>query len=377
MRLIAIGDIHISDNIPYSSQTNDRLQNELMGAMNQVMVVCKEEDINHVVVAGDIFDRIDISPREMEAFKKFVRMAQDHDVQLFMISGNHEVDEEGNAVIKGLAELMGFKHAATPTLITPPCGHKWMNVSVGHDFELCLFDYHHLQQELFDDIRKALKASETDTRIFVGHQPVETMLMSNSIACTYGVPAVWFDSAGIIGKNFNISIMGDFHRTQYLPDGGIYTGSLIQNSFKDEGSTPSYHIVDTVKKTITSKPIKCPRFHVIRIVEGRAGGPDYDALTKGGYIRISMIGTKEFVEGFNLDELKEKIIDEYSPIKLMLANPTITCSIPKVEDMFVTRLMSDEELVERIIKKKETELPEKMLYEAGVKYLRRAREDKK
>jgi hypothetical protein len=97
-------------------------------------------------------------------------------------------------------------------------------------------------------------------------------------------------------------------------------------------------------------------------------------ITNNGYIRISVIGTQSYVDSININKVRDEIIEKYTPKKILLSNPTVTCSVPKLESMVVSRLMNDEELVDKIISTGNSLLPDKLLYDTGIKYLRRARE---
>jgi DNA repair exonuclease SbcCD nuclease subunit len=370
MKFIACGDLHISEKMPYSNKGQDRCY-ELLSAWNQVCIEARRQQIRHIVITGDIFDDINVSPRAMEVFDTIVN--QSSDITKIIVSGNHEIDEEGNSVIKSIAHMARHLNLISPS----PC-EKNTVVHFRNDTDLFLFDYHHSYQELKASIRESLRMSDAEYKIFIGHQPIEGMEMREAKFCTHGLPKKWFEKKGIIEKNFDLVLMGDFHRMQILKGKveGYYTGSLIQNSFRDEGSTPGFLIVNLDGEYSTEVkivPIRCPQFHTVRFIEGKPE-PDLRYLTKGGYIKITIIGTQKYVDSINIRRINDEIIGKYEPIKVLLSNPTITCSIPEIKDMTVSRLMSDGELVEKIISTdEESTLPDKLLYDVGIKYLKQAK----
>ena len=124
---------------------------------------------------------------------------------------------------------------------------------------------------------------------------------------------------------------------------------------------------------VTFYPTHCPRFQTLRFTEGKPE-PDLRTLTEGGYVKITVIGTQEYIDSLEMAEIKAKVLEDYKPINLIMSNPTITGSIPTTDEVAVSRLMSDEELVEKIIATDESSmLPDKLRYDVGVKYLRRAK----
>lgn len=367
MKLIACGDIHITDKMPYSSKESDR-SDQLLNAWGQMINKANEEEIKIIIITGDTFDDINVSPRAFEIFTLMLTMAQGKEI--IIIAGNHECDEEGNAIVKQMGNFI------STGIVSVEPGMKYSVIRADKDHDFLLFDYHHSHYELNVSIRKALRESGMPYKIFVGHQPIEGMEMRDSVLCTHGIPKKWFKKNGLIGKNFSLVLMGDFHRPQSLKGDieGYYTGSLIQHSFKDEKGESSFLVVDTEEGTVEAIPIDAPKFHTLRFIEGKKR-PDPKALTKGGYIKIIMIGTQEYIDSIDIKEVTEKIVDEYKPIKLLVSNPTITDSIPSVSEVSVSRLMNDEELVEKIISNDQgSTLPDKLRYDTGIKYLRRVRE---
>jgi DNA repair exonuclease SbcCD nuclease subunit len=370
MKFMVCGDLHITDKMPYSSKQNDRSK-ELEAAWGEVCKAARKESIEHIIIVGDVFDDISVSPKAFATFSKMMEMSKG--IHKIMVAGNHEIDEEGNALIK---ELGDYEKDLAITCPLPK--HKSRCFPISDDADLLMFDYHHSYTDLKVSIRDTLRKSKAAYKIFVGHQPVEGMEMRDAMICSHGIPKVWFKKNGIIAKNFDMVLMGDFHRMQILKGDveGYYTGSLIEHSFRDEGGDASFLIVNLdgeYSAEVKFEYTNSPKFHTVRFIEGKLE-PDLRRLTKGGYVKIIVIGMQEYVDSIDLEEIRKEIIEKYSPISMITSNPTITCSIPRPEEMAVSRLMNDEELVEKIISTDKSKLPDKLRYDVGIKYLRRARE---
>lgn len=369
MKFISIGDVHISDNLPFSSNAHDRLWLELVPALSQVAEYAIDNDINSIVIAGDVFDSINISPKEFQAFSQFMGMTEG--MYKYIIAGNHDSDEAGNAITK---------HMSDSRVRTPPVNKKWSVEYLCDDTDLLLFDFHHSELDLIASIRLALRAARKGRRrIFVGHQAVAGAKLRHETISTVGIPGDWFANytdiggAGIIGKNFELVIMGDYHLHQKIP-GGFYTGSLVPLSFRDESSVPAFHVIDTDHlNTMVSHPIKTPLFHMVKFVEGKEL-PDLHGIPKGAYVRVVFIGSKQWVEAHDVKKITDLIIQYAVPLKLMVSEPTITSS-DDVKHTTFSSIMTDEELVRKVIDaERELTIHEGLLYEQGVKYLKLARE---
>ena len=369
MKFIVCGDIHITDKMPYSSKQNDRSK-ELEAAWSEVCKAAREENIKYIVIVGDVFDDINASPKSFAIFSKMMEMSKG--IHKIMVAGNHEVDEDGNAIVK---ELGDYEKDLSITCPLPE--HKSRCFPISDDADLLMFDYHHSYADLKISIREMLRKSKAAYKIFVGHQPIEGMEMRDTMLCTHGIPKSWFKKNGIIAKNFDMVLMGDFHRMQILKGDveGYYTGSLIQQSFRDEGGDNSFLIVDLdgeYSAEVSFRYTHAPKFHTLKFVEGKID-PDIRELSKNCYVKITVTGTQEYIDSINIEEVKKEVIEKYEPISLIVSNPTITGSIPAIENSSVSRLMSDEELVDKIVSSDISILPDKLRYDVGIKYLRRAR----
>ena len=373
MKFIACADLHITDKMPYSDDKNDR-QNELLNAWKEVCDCAREHGSNTILIAGDVFDDINISPKAFDIFSAMLDISKG--MTKIVISGNHETDESGGAFVKTLAHIPSIDTG----IISPSSKISgWRIVSL-YNVDLVIFDFYNSFTNLLIGIREALKKTNPNKiKIMVGHQSVVGMEMRNSTICTQGIPQNWFNRKGIIGENFDLVLMGDFHKAQKLKSDveGYYLGSLIQHSFRDEGTTPSFRLIDIQENKISTKQINinCPKFHTIQFIEGKLE-PNLDVISKNGYIRVTIVGTQSYIDSKPTNKLKELIELKCKPKKLMISNPTVTCSVPTLETVAVSRLMNNEELIEKIISTDNNKLPTKLLYYVGIKYLKRSQQYK-
>jgi len=374
MKFIAMADIHAKEFLPHSKADDSRTQYELKPAIRKALGYARTHNIAMLIVAGDFFDNVSLNPTEMEFFNWFCKQAKRCSVTVYCVSGNHEIDEKGNSAIKVLGK--------NKSCFITPKGKSSLLWAEDGETVIHLVDYCHTLED-FGNCINALQEKVNSLRrikgkqILVAHQPIEGGLMRKKGKGTKslgGIPMSWFKKGGIL-RFYDYQIFGDFHHGQNIVGGkGIYTGSVLQVDFRDEDNDNCFHVFDTNKDKMLIKSINydSPKFHTIQIKEGEK--PDYSYITKRSYIRIMLIGSKKWVKGFNVEVLKSYLVDEYSPTRIMVSEPVVLDKYKEVKKGTVRKTMTDEEIVSEVVKKANNdEIPDKLLYETGIKYLRLAR----
>lgn len=358
MKLIAIADVHISSKLPYAPKGYNRLFEEVLPTLHNVVEYAKEKRINNIFILGDFFDSISISPMEHMVLRSFINRAMGSGIQLMAIAGNHEVDEAGNAIVHSTREIISIK------------GYFY---KIMDGVAFCAIDFCRSIAEFKFSLKKVIEKTKPP-RVLLAHQAVEGAWF-NSIKSINGIPEKWFSKKGIIGKNFDYCMFGDFHRPQPLPhDAGIYIGNLTQNDFKDEGNNPQFVVLDTDTLKATPVPSGAVTFHTMQITNS---GIEFEEPKGKCYIRIKINGKKEFVHSIDTDRIIKKLNKKYRPISIILTPPSITDRHAKpIATRHITKKdLTDEELVTTIIKRDKTPLvPTGLLYRFGVEYLKKARE---
>jgi DNA repair exonuclease SbcCD nuclease subunit len=369
MRFLVLADVHINENMPYNRKGHNRLEEEvypaLLGSIGQALI--RKVDI--IIIAGDLFDSIRVSPAELEILERYMLEVENSGIKdIIAIAGNHEVDESGKAVVHKLYKKEGLE-----------CyyGH-WVRTIQHSKKDIVSFfflDFCHTLRDVRVKLRDMIKSDVPGKRILIAHQPVEGAWFKATKSIN-GIPRTWFKKTGIIGKHFDFCVFGDFHKHQQLPyKKGIYVGNLTQNDFRDEDNPPQMVIVDTEDFSLEVIDSFAPTFHTLRIVQGFV--PDYSSIRKGSYIRVIVEGKKKFVREFDKDKLKKKLVAKYKPKMILMAEPTILANV-KAPRRKARRSVSDEELVSDVIRKdSDTTVSDRLLYDCGVNYLRKARNQKK
>jgi len=364
LKFIAFGDVHISDSMPFHSPGNNRLA-EINMALAKVVDYASTEKIKHIFVAGDTFDSFKVSPSEFQVFTRFVENLWLANLEANFINGNHEIDEGGNSLFNHLIRY--------PNIVSYPSIRR---LAID-DADFTMINYAHSTTEFIDQLEAFTNnPGVNDKQILIAHQPVQGRWFKLTKSRS-GLPKDLFKRKGIIGKNFDFSIFGDFHKHQWLPyKKGIYTGSLTQNDFRDEGGPTLFHVFDTDDlPNFESIDVQAPTFHIIHVSEGTR--IDFKAVKPNSYIRVVVTGTRAFLKAWDPARLLLRLEKKYAPKKINIQR-FATDKILIETGGGVKRNMGDEDMVNAIIEhSREENLSERAVYEKGIYYLRRAREKMK
>ena len=85
MKFLHLGDLHIGKKVNDFSMLEDQ-----KFVLNQALEVVKENNIEAVLISGDVFDRSVPSVYGLELFDNFLNMLNNLNVSVFIISGNHD-----------------------------------------------------------------------------------------------------------------------------------------------------------------------------------------------------------------------------------------------------------------------------------------------
>ena len=88
MKLLHTGDLHIGKTVNDFSMLED--QKEIL---SQILLLARENQVNGVILAGDIYDRAVPSGDAVLVFNDFLTALAREGITVYMISGNHDSPE--------------------------------------------------------------------------------------------------------------------------------------------------------------------------------------------------------------------------------------------------------------------------------------------
>lgn len=103
MKILHLADLHLGKNVVGLSMIDSQRH-----VLNQAIDLCKKENIKHIIISGDVYDR-SIPPEEaVTLLNSFLsRAILDEKLHVYMISGNHD-SKERLSCFNGILEKQGL-----------------------------------------------------------------------------------------------------------------------------------------------------------------------------------------------------------------------------------------------------------------------------
>ncbi len=91
MRFLHLGDLHIGKSVNDFSMIDDQKY-----ILNQILSVIDEQNVDALLIAGDIYDKSVPSEEAVKVCNEFICALAEQKIKTFLISGNHDSDERLN-----------------------------------------------------------------------------------------------------------------------------------------------------------------------------------------------------------------------------------------------------------------------------------------
>lgn len=270
MKFLHLGDLHIGKSMGEFNLIHDQ-----RFILDQILDMAKEQEVDAVLIAGDVYDKSIPSEEAVRLFDYFIRRLADMKLKTYVISGNHDSDERLNFG-SSLFEANGIYIAAKyeGLLYKQECQDEYgkLNVyllpfvkasQVRHFFpedEITSYD------QAVRVILKHAKINRAERNILVAHQFVagksENPVMSGS------------ESAGVLNvglvekigmdcfEDFDYVALGHIHSPQQVGREGIrYAGSPLKYSLSEVNSAKSVPVITVGRKGDIQVALKTLRPH--------------------------------------------------------------------------------------------------------------------
>lgn len=314
MKILHLSDLHFGKRLNNFSLLEDQIY-----VNQQIFQLAKNQKIDAVIIAGDIFDKSIPSADAVQLFDDFLNSWAELNLPVFIISGNHDSAERLSF------GLNIFSH--NNIYISPVYNGEIKSITLKDNygninFYLLPFLKPSMVRPFFPDeeikshtqaLKIALKnlpLNKDERNILIAHQFVTGAVVSDSEEINVGgldnIDAHIFD-------DFDYVALGHIHTPQtILRDTIRYCGSLLKYSFSEANQQKSATIIDITTKeqiNITTFPIK--PLHDMRKIKG-----SYAELTnRQKYINTN---TDDYIFATLTDE--EDIPDAISRLRSIYPN---------------------------------------------------------
>lgn len=295
MKFIHLSDLHLGKRIYDFNLTEDQKY-----ILKEILKVIDTENPDAVLIAGDIYDKSVPSTEAVELLDEFLYQLSGRDLQVFLISGNHDSPER-LAFASRLISRTGihlspvYNGAVEPIVLTDEFGP--VNV-----YLLPFVKPVHVRRffpdatiESYNDaLRTAVEALDIDRaerNILVTHQFVTGAIRSDSeeisVGGTDNVDAAVFDG-------FDYVALGHIHGPQNISSERIrYCGTPLKYSFSEAKHQKSVTVIDIAdKESILVRTVPLHPLRDMREIEGTyeelTYRPNYEGTKTDDYIHITL-----------------------------------------------------------------------------------------
>jgi len=172
---LALADIHIDKN----NRPEDTL-----AVLRQIMQYAVKNKVDVVYILGDVYERKRAYNSEKVIFEKFVKYLSDKEIEVVILSGNHDVDSDGVSGVEefGILELPNVTLKSNPCIVTLGKYKIWLGHMLIQWAKLGAVDYqanspvsiksildnYKADIYLAGDVHKAQKLNDNPPMLYVG-----------------------------------------------------------------------------------------------------------------------------------------------------------------------------------------------------------------
>ncbi len=271
MRFLHLADLHLGKKVNGYSMLEDQAY-----AIKEILKLVEKENVDMVLVAGDVYDQPVPSGDAMALFDDFLTRLKELKKKVLIIAGNHDSQERlafANRLMKGAdiyisspfdgkVESLTFEDDFGPInfYLLPYIKPIYLR-SLNPDIKLDDF------QKAMDLVIDSLDLNDKERNVILSHQFIVGAEKSDSEELYLGgSEAISIDTY----EGFDYVALGHIHKKQAFRQGRIrYPGSLLKYSKSEANYKKTLSIVDMREKgqvEITEKEISYLRD--MRILEG-------------------------------------------------------------------------------------------------------------
>ncbi|MEL0660738.1 exonuclease subunit SbcD [Psychromonas arctica] len=288
MKILHTSDWHLGQYFMMKTRENEHQQ-----FLSWLIEVVNKQQVDAVIVAGDIFDSASPASYARKLYGDFVvQLQQSYCSQLVIVSGNHDsvaVLNESKSLLSALnvSVLAGLSENLADHLISLKnksgeqqallCALPFLratDVMVSEQGSSAEHKQMSLQQGIADTYQRiyetAQEQANTDTPILAtGHLTAVGCAVSDSVREIYIGTLTAFPSS--LFPAFDYIALGHIHKAQRVQQSDVirYSGSPIPLSFDESKQTKKVNLIEFTNKTdLSVSEIDIPTFQSLKVISG-------------------------------------------------------------------------------------------------------------
>lgn len=306
MKFAHISDLHLGKRVHQFSMIEEQKY-----ILEKIIEIAKEEQIDGILIAGDVYDKIYPSAEAVALFDSFLVKLAKEEIQVFVISGNHDSPER-IAFLGQLTRKAGvylspvYQGKIEPVTKEDEFGkvHIYLlpfikPVHVRHFFpEVIVTNY----TEAMQIVVNHMNLNKEERNILVAHQFVTGAMRSDSEEISVGgldnIDARCFE-------DFDYVALGHIHRPQNMTSEKIrYSGTPLKYSFSESQDKKSVTIIELGKKgEMNIKEIPLTPLHDMVKIRGLfaevMNSMNFPQLDVSSYLHITLLDEMDIPAAFN------------------------------------------------------------------------------
>ena len=314
MKFVHLSDLHIGKRVNEFSMLNDQKY-----ILDEIIRIIKSEEVDSVVIAGDVYDKPVPSAEAVQLFDLFLTKLADLDLSVFIISGNHDSAERlafGKELMRSRKVYVSsvFDGKIEPVILMDDYGETAFYLVpflkpayVRHvDPDAKIETYH----QAFQYVTDHLKIDGSRRNVIAAHQFVTGASRCDSEEVSVGgmdnIDASLFEK-------FDYAALGHIHGPQSITKDTIrYCGTPLKYSFSESRHEKSVTIVELKEKgNIIIRTVPLIPEKDMREIKGT-----YDQITELSFYRNT--DTEDYLHITLTDE--EDIPDVLTKLRVIYPN---------------------------------------------------------
>ena len=350
MKFLHISDLHLGKSIDNFSLIDDQKY-----ILNQIVDIVTQNDIQAILVAGDIYHRSIPPTSATKLLDDFLKTFSDLNIPLYIVSGNHDSVERlsfGSDIFK--YKNIFITHPYDGTIQKEVICDEFGEINIYLMPFVNLVDikskYNFSSDSNVSTLNNAFKIiledANVDTskrNIFVGHQYVTATNQDREFFREYLGGTQNID-AHIFGNLFDYTALGHIHRPYWILKNKVrYCGSPLQYSTDECNNKNSVTILDFKSKgDITFKEVILNPIRKIRCIKGLFKDIIDTASNPQDYVEITLTD-ESYIENVisKLREVYPNVLHVYFDNSRTKTLTNFKSSADRVEEKSILELFSD------------------------------------
>ena len=310
MRFLHLADLHLGKKLNEYSLKEDQ-----SFVLDQALSLAKQENVDAIVIAGDIYDSSAPSAETMDFYDDFLTKLHQLHLPILLISGNHDSPERlgvASSILKesGIHIVTDIHDSLTPIRIKDVNFYLlpfYRPSEVNHAFGTDCHGY----EEATKEILARMKLSPQESNVLVTHQPI--LPLGAKVASSGSETSLDLDAHGDVAGSeiidihlfdaFDYLALGHIHKAQNVAKNARYPGALLKYHVKEANAVRSFTLVDIEEKKIAIQERPLSLLRDVVVLRGALNELLAHENNRGDFVRCVL--TEEVVVDSPYDQLKK------------------------------------------------------------------------